>query len=514
MAQPNPIAVAAIQAKTPIGSPLNSAGWENVPLALRESAQFSARIESMRFLQRVQDRLETAAKLLRRQGEGIDGGEGAFQTREKFVAELQKIAREEGLDPLNFDRPDLAGGLQDPTSVRRLNLIHDIQTENAQEFAKWKMDQDPDVLNAFPAQEFIRVSPRLHPRTDWKARWIEAGGRAGRMVALKTDQVWIALSRFGRPWPPFDYGSGMGLRDISRREAIALRLMKKDERIQPIDKPFTERMETSVKDLSPKMQSALKRAFGDQVEIKNGVARWIPGEGPPPETLPPIVPRAPAPGPEELSPPSIAEELAPAAAERAPTAIGTQVSNAARIEVATRKQALALKQAMDEIDNVHGDGPLTQIPITNQVGRGHLATYSSYPDRAIAIGVRKANNGPEFSVAHEVGHWLDHIGIPSAAKFASASSPELEGFRRAVQNSEGYKSVLTSPEFRTAYRNYLLKPQEIFARAYAQFITEESGNVAMGATLAQRINVHWSTGDFAPIRAELRKLFRSLGWMK
>jgi len=158
--------------------------------------------------------------------------------------------------------------------VRRLNLIHDIQTENAQEFAKWKMEQDPDVLNAFPAQEFIRVSPRLHPRTDWKARWIEAGGRAGRMVALKTDPVWIALSRFGRPWPPFDYGSGMGLRDISRREAIALRLMKKDERIQPIEKPFTEKMQADVSGLSDKMQSALKRSFGDQVEIVNGVAKW------------------------------------------------------------------------------------------------------------------------------------------------------------------------------------------------------------------------------------------------
>jgi hypothetical protein len=274
MAQPNPIAVAAIQAKTPIGSPLDSAGWEKVPLALRESSFFSAKIESFRLLQRMSDRLEGAMKLLRRPGEGVDGGEGAFQSREKFVAEMQKIAREEGLDPRNFDEVGKLGGLQDPTSVRRLNLIHDIQTENAQEFAKWKMDQDPDVLNAFPAQEFIRVSPRLHPRLDWEERWIEAGGRAGRMVALKTSTVWIKLSRFGRPWPPFDYGSGMGLRDISRREAIALGLMKKDERIQPIDKPFTEKMEASVKDLGAKMQSALKRSFGDQVEIVNGVAKW------------------------------------------------------------------------------------------------------------------------------------------------------------------------------------------------------------------------------------------------
>jgi hypothetical protein len=270
----NPIAVAKIKSLTPVGSPLNSAGWEKVQFGLRDSSFFSSKVETFRLLQVAADRLKTAIEILRRPGEGRDGGEGAFQTREKFVAELQKIAREEGLDPRNFGEGAKLNGLEDITSVRRLNLIFDIQTENAQEFAKWKMDQDPDVLNAYPAQEFIRVSARLHPRTDWKARWIEAGGRAGRMVALKTDPVWISLSRFGKPWPPFDYGSGMGLRDISRREAIALGIIKKDAKLKPVDKPFTEKMQADVSGLSEKMQSALRRSFGDQVEIVNGVAKW------------------------------------------------------------------------------------------------------------------------------------------------------------------------------------------------------------------------------------------------
>lgn len=274
---PNPIAVAAIRAKTPVGSPLDSGGWSRVPLALRESAQFSARIESMRFLQRVQDRIENVITMTRREGMGVDGGEGAYQTKEKFVAELQKIAREEGLDPRNLNRGDLSGGLQDPTSVRRLELIYKIQTEKAQEFAKWKMDQDPDVLDAYPAQEFVRVSPRKKARTDWPRRWAKAGGRLrkGRFAALKTDPVWKKLSRFGTPWPPFDYGSGMGLRDLSRRDAIALGLIKKDERVEPIEADFTDKMEAGVKDLRPRMQSALQRSFGNQVEIVDGVAKWL-----------------------------------------------------------------------------------------------------------------------------------------------------------------------------------------------------------------------------------------------
>src|ERR1044072_10026008 len=102
---PNPIAVAAIRAKTPIGSPLNTQGWAQVPIGLRESAQFSATVERLRFLQRIQDRIETAIANLRREGAGIGGGPGAFQTRERFIAELQQIAREEGLAPQALGQP-------------------------------------------------------------------------------------------------------------------------------------------------------------------------------------------------------------------------------------------------------------------------------------------------------------------------------------------------------------------------------------------------------------------------
>jgi len=278
---PNPLAVAAIQAKTPVGSPLNTAGWEKVPIALRNSSVFSAKIERFRFLQRIHDRVATVIEMVRREGMGKGGGPGAYQTKEKFVAELQQIAREEGLDPRNPAGAGASkmGGLQDPTSVRRLNLIFEMQTGQVQEFAKWKMDQDPDVLDAYPAQEFIRVSSRKKKRTDWVRRWGKAGGKTpkGRMVALKTDPVWKKLSRFGNPWPPFDFGSGMGTRDISRRDAVKLGLLKEGERVKPIERDFNDSLQASVKDLSPKMQSALKRSFGDQVGIVDGVAKWIGG---------------------------------------------------------------------------------------------------------------------------------------------------------------------------------------------------------------------------------------------
>lgn len=502
---PNPIAVAKIKAQTPIGSPLNTEGWSKVPLALRDASVFSATVESFRLLQRMQNRLTTAVSLLRRE-------EGAYQTKEKFVAEMQKIAREEGLDPRNFGEPGKLGGLQDVTSVRRLNLVFDTQTERIQEFAKWKMDQDPDVLNAYPAQEFIRASPRKHPRSDWLRRWKKAGGKLyrGRMVALKTDPVWKKLSRFGTPWPPFDFGSGMGLRDISRRDAIKLGLMKEGERIKPIEQDFNQELEASVKDLSPKMQSALKRSFGDQVKIEDGVAKWIPRKEPP--IPPPIIPQPPIIPPRPIIPPS-PPTLAPAVVKSTATP-GPSVAQKAVVEVPSQKEAARYKAVLADIDRVHSDGPLSPIPFNHKIMRGSDGSYYSMPDRAVSIGVRRNSPNAEKSLAHEVGHWLDHKGIASPGKWASASAPELEGFRQAVRNSESYRAIVSSTAYSRKFRDYLLSAHELFARAYSQFITEESGNAAMRASLDRQVGYHWTEKDFAPIRAELRKVFQKLGWMK
>ena len=80
-------------------------------------------------------------------------------------------------------------------------------------------------LAAFPAQELIRVCDSKTPR-NWTERWNSAGGKTcgGRMVALKDDPIWTRISRFGIPWPPFDFGSGMCIRDIDYDEAVKLGL--------------------------------------------------------------------------------------------------------------------------------------------------------------------------------------------------------------------------------------------------------------------------------------------------
>ncbi len=270
--QPLADAVAHLSAKTPVGAVLTSAEWADMQLALRQRAQFSATVESARLLSAFQEKLEMH---LRQYREQVAHGT-ALVDRSVFIADMRKLAREFGLGPA---APEHAGTVRDITSAARLGMIFDIQTGMARGYAGWKMDQDADVLDASPAQELVRKARRKVQR-DWRARWIAAGGRLvdGRMVALKTDDVWRKISRFGVPWPPFDFQSGMGLDSLGRAEAEDLGLLAQDERLEPVEEGFNDHLKASVSGMQPailaRLFARLKELFGDQIELADGELRW------------------------------------------------------------------------------------------------------------------------------------------------------------------------------------------------------------------------------------------------
>ncbi|MBQ9343900.1 MAG: hypothetical protein IJT88_01635 [Kiritimatiellae bacterium] len=49
------------------------------------------------------------------------------------------------------------------------------------------------------------------------------------MIALKDDPIWAAISRFGTPWSPFDFGNGMDVQDVDWNEAAELGVLKEDD---------------------------------------------------------------------------------------------------------------------------------------------------------------------------------------------------------------------------------------------------------------------------------------------
>jgi hypothetical protein len=268
-----PEAVQQLGAKTPVGSILRTAEWSQMPLALRQRAQFSAGVESARVLQRIQDYLMQMITLERNAMRADQSSPGIYtMNRQKFVADIQQLAIDEGLTPV--DQAD-RGTLKDITSEVRLNLIFNTQIEQAHGYAFWKRGQDPDILNSWPAQELVRIEQRRVPR-NWRARWEDAGGQLieGRMVALKTDDIWTRISRFNTPFPPFDFNSGMGLEELDREEAISLGLLEDNQTLDPVDSDFNSNLDASVQDLSPDLTDALQTLFGDQISINDGTATW------------------------------------------------------------------------------------------------------------------------------------------------------------------------------------------------------------------------------------------------
>lgn len=182
---------------------------------------------------------------------------------------------EDVLDQMGFSMQD-GGGLTNPASIRRLDLIVETQTQMAASVAQLQ-EQTDAVLDEWPAWELTRLEDRRAPRPDWAARWNLAGISVGwtgaiethvggRMVALKSSPIWQALGEgvggfrdtLGNPFPPFAYSSGMGWVDVTREECETLGLLTPGEKVDPI---------TGEKSLAPsedEIKEAAKRyGFGE-----------------------------------------------------------------------------------------------------------------------------------------------------------------------------------------------------------------------------------------------------------
>lgn len=141
--------------------------------------------------------------------------------------------------------PQDAGGLRNPASIRRLNLILDTQTQMASSVATLS-EQTDATLYQWPAWELTRMETRAVPRADWMQRWTAAGNSVGwdgalkrSFIALKSSPIWQALGdgvggfkdTLGNPYPPFAYSSGMNWREVDRDTCEKLGLLKSNQQI-------------------------------------------------------------------------------------------------------------------------------------------------------------------------------------------------------------------------------------------------------------------------------------------
>ena len=95
-------------------------------------------------------------------------------------------------------------------------------------------DIEPIKKKIFPAFELVKTHsqneyyPFDSEINDWKVKWRKHGGLLynGRMIALKDNSIWEKLSKFAKPYPPYDFGSGMSLSNVQYNECETLGLVK------------------------------------------------------------------------------------------------------------------------------------------------------------------------------------------------------------------------------------------------------------------------------------------------
>ena len=250
--------------KVLVGSNIDSSQWNSIQAGLRDRAFFSSKVAEMNILDAAQQISAEYAK----------GGKDLSRLRMELRDFLEHKA---GYVPSE----DIRGTIKDLTSKARLDVIIKTNVAQARGFIQYAEGMTPGAFAAFPAQEFTRIEHRREPRTTWPQRWKNAGGKVygGRMIALKDDPVWTRLSVFGEPFPPFDWGSGMGVVDVSRKEAIDLgliteeKLQQKREELREAEKNKTLpsmngnlQAEMPMRHDSPEARK-LADIFGDQVKF-------------------------------------------------------------------------------------------------------------------------------------------------------------------------------------------------------------------------------------------------------
>ena len=289
-----PAVVEKIAARTPVTSGMNTRNWSDVPLGLRERALFSAKVESARLLSEMKAKLHGAVDGgFVDQPDGQGGTVRVLMDKDRFISDMRKTALELGLGPTGPRR------VEDITTDTRLGLIYDQNVKAAYGYADRKVGLDPDLIDEFPAQRLVRIESRgiergmklrrgvlvPDPENGWPARWARAGEAVGwkgalqdQAIALKTSPIWAALSAFSTPWPPFDFGSGMGVEDVDRAEAERLGLGDKGQSLEgdarKAEDGFNAHLEASVKSLGAEDLAYLRDAFGDQVQEVKGRAVW------------------------------------------------------------------------------------------------------------------------------------------------------------------------------------------------------------------------------------------------
>jgi hypothetical protein len=263
--QPFAEAVAALAKRRLLPTTASARELNALPAQIREHATFSAKVSNLRFLDQTQQSLQAMV-----QPEGR--APGTFENTASARLKLKQILTDIGYT----SEEGKAGTIEDLSSNPRLNLIIEQNVASLRGYGWDSQGKSRAVLDAYPAQELFRAIARKNPR-DWRTRWVDAGGQlyGDRMIAPKDSPVWSAISRFNLPYPPFDYASGMRVRDIGHDEAVSLGVITAGQTVDPAPVSITSSLQANVQSINPDLLASVSSVFGDAVRIAGNVIKWV-----------------------------------------------------------------------------------------------------------------------------------------------------------------------------------------------------------------------------------------------
>jgi hypothetical protein len=185
----------------------------------------------------------------------------------------------------------------------------------------------------------------------------------------------------------------------------------------------------------------------------------------------------------------------------------------------------------------HGGGKLP-IVFGNLKGRGSQGLFMSSREGAgLRIAIKGKGGTPGMTFAHEFGHFLDLSDFGTPGAWNTASGPQ-RGVMEALKSSKAFATLADVRALPNGARinvapgrfylndhqhiDYLMSDKELWARGFAQYIAEKSGDKTMLRELRKDVGSpggtiiphQWETDDFAPIREAFDAMFSDLGLLR
>jgi hypothetical protein len=267
-------AVSARKVKALLPTELTHAEMSRIRPEIRQVSTFSARTSNAEHIAR----LNTIVDEMIKPDKWEDGATRGMTTG------TGRLQLKESLKAMGYD-PEEPGTIKDLSSDQRLNLMINTNAQLAWGYGQWKEGQDETVLDLFPAQELFRLEDRKEPR-DWNQIWFAAAASSdprilaafqetGRFIALKSSNIWMAISDFGVPYPPYKFNSGMWIQDIEREIAVDIGLMGETEDVHPLNTGFAQGYQISLETLPDYLQQMVLEDLGSGYKFEGGVLKRV-----------------------------------------------------------------------------------------------------------------------------------------------------------------------------------------------------------------------------------------------